>query len=304
VWLDQVFAVNLPIKTPADLRCWCRMQLEGLEQLADAYPVGFCSAGRRWLFDWDLLQEAGRLLPDPDAGTSTCLAEFYGRLKEVCCTTPPPGDASESWLADYFCHETAIREEMGIRPPKGPSAEDFQMLVQRAWGYIHRIARKAGSSPPEEPEPVSDAESCRSVLHQVVAWCQELENNQTSQQAASKKIRTQSGGSAERDFPLVGGPNQDDLSGVPNGPSEVAELDEGRKRWLTVSEAEKVSSIPKGTISKAASNNELLTNGKKGRGRRIDALDLNRWKLARSSKPEREESDDQVQKLVNKHVRD
>jgi hypothetical protein len=175
VWLDQVFAVSLPIKTPADLRCWCQMQLEGLEQLADAYPVGFCWAGR-WLFDWDLLQEAGRLLPDPDAGTSTCPAEFYGRLKEVSCTPPPPADDDSGWLSEYLDCRKWIWEEEGFRPPEWPSAEDFQMLVQRAWGYIRRIARKAGSNPPEEPEPVSDEQACRSALHEVVAWCLDMEN--------------------------------------------------------------------------------------------------------------------------------
>ena len=45
----------------------------------------------------------------------------------------------------------------------------------------------------------------------------------------------------------------------------------------------------------AVNKGKLKSNGSKGRPRRIDAIDLVRWKLERSNRPEPVESDEQVE---------
>jgi hypothetical protein len=75
-------------------------------------------------------------------------------------------------------------------------------------------------------------------------------------------------------------------------------------RWITLADAERAVHINRGTISRAVLSGALASNGKKGHARRIDKADLFRWKLERSTKREPNESDDHVQRLVRKHVRD
>jgi excisionase family DNA binding protein len=72
------------------------------------------------------------------------------------------------------------------------------------------------------------------------------------------------------------------------------------KSWLTVTEAAAVSGIDKGTISRLADQQKLKNNGKKGRERRIDSADLNRYQLDRIEKPEPVESDKTVERKLNK----
>jgi hypothetical protein len=81
-----------------------------------------------------------------------------------------------------------------------------------------------------------------------------------------------------------------------------AEADD-EARWLMVSEAAQTAGCNSGLISRAVSEGKLKSNGKNGRARRIDAVDLTRWIRDRSNKPDPEESDEQVERLVNKHVR-
>jgi hypothetical protein len=76
------------------------------------------------------------------------------------------------------------------------------------------------------------------------------------------------------------------------------------ERWLTVSEAARISACNKGIITRAVEAGTLKSNGKAGRLRRIDAVDLARWQLARAAKPEPTENDASVEPLVKKHVHD
>jgi hypothetical protein len=72
--------------------------------------------------------------------------------------------------------------------------------------------------------------------------------------------------------------------------------------WLTLTQAEKISCVNRGTISRAADRGEIRGNGEKGSGRRLDLLDFVRWRLERAERSEPEESKAQVQGLIDKHV--
>jgi hypothetical protein len=52
--------------------------------------------------------------------------------------------------------------------------------------------------------------------------------------------------------------------------------------WITVSEAARISGVNKGVISRAADAQEIKTNGKDGRGRRLGAGSFSQWVLQRS----------------------
>jgi hypothetical protein len=91
--------------------------------------------------------------------------------------------------------------------------------------------------------------------------------------------------------------------GRPALPSEA--LEDPPRQWLTLAEAERISGINRGVISRAVDAGALASNGQKGRGKRkIDAAAFTRWQLQRAQRPERTESSAHVQRLVDKHVRD
>src|SRR5262249_42079235 len=93
-----------------------------------------------------------------------------------------------------------------------------------------------------------------------------------------------------------------------NGEKELGQTetegDQEHSGWLTVSAAAKVAGINTGTLTRAVDAGEIRSNGKRGRDRRINPGDLTRWLLARADKPEREESEEQVKRLTDKHCRD
>jgi hypothetical protein len=68
--------------------------------------------------------------------------------------------------------------------------------------------------------------------------------------------------------------------------------------WLTVTEAARISAANRGVISRAAAEGKLKSNGKKGNDRRIAAVDLTRWTLERSIKPEVRESEGAVRRKL------
>jgi hypothetical protein len=74
--------------------------------------------------------------------------------------------------------------------------------------------------------------------------------------------------------------------------------------WLTVTRAARVVECNPGAITRAVDDGELKSNGESGRARRIDALDLVRWKLKRAERPEGAESDEAVKKKVGQHCTD
>ncbi|HEX4149856.1 MAG TPA: helix-turn-helix domain-containing protein [Pirellulales bacterium] len=72
------------------------------------------------------------------------------------------------------------------------------------------------------------------------------------------------------------------------------------KNSYTVAEAARISGANTGQISRAVNNGKLKSNGKAGRKRRIDALDLARWMHERASRPERAESVVAVRKKLQR----
>jgi hypothetical protein len=59
---------------------------------------------------------------------------------------------------------------------------------------------------------------------------------------------------------------------------QLAEVDTpSEDRWIRIIEAERMSDINRGTISRAANNGEILDNGLRDRGRRIDVVSFWRW---------------------------
>jgi hypothetical protein len=75
---------------------------------------------------------------------------------------------------------------------------------------------------------------------------------------------------------------------------------QGLTYWISFAEAERVSGINRGLISRAAKTGEIKTNGEQGKGKiKIDAADFMRWQLERSKRPEQAESDEKVQRLLD-----
>lgn len=111
--------------------------------------------------------------------------------------------------------------------------------------------------------------------------------------------------SAELLKPAAQRPEQPHGGVESNGESGQTETGDDREhsRWLTVSDAARVADANTGILTRAVDAGEIRSNGKRGRQRRIDAVDLSRWVLARTNKPEPEESDEQVERLVDRHCK-
>jgi hypothetical protein len=87
-------------------------------------------------------------------------------------------------------------------------------------------------------------------------------------------------------------------------PPNVEQGDATSQAWISLAEAERVTGVHRGTISRAIDAGELKGNREKGKGKRkVDAMDLVRWSLHRSKKPDRIESEQHVKGLVSKHVK-
>jgi excisionase family DNA binding protein len=86
-------------------------------------------------------------------------------------------------------------------------------------------------------------------------------------------------------------------------PGDGADRKPSEGDGLTVSDAAKIADVNPGVITRAVDSGKLKGNEQKGRERRIDRADLTRWIQERGGKPEPGESDEQVRRLVNKHVR-
>lgn len=84
--------------------------------------------------------------------------------------------------------------------------------------------------------------------------------------------------------------------GYPEDDSGSEEIDDSR--WMRFIDAENITGINRGVISKAASKGEILQNGKPLRDRRIDRGSFTRWAEKRASKSEQQESDAAVQRKL------
>jgi hypothetical protein len=139
--------------------------------------------------------------------------------------------------------------------------------LEEVWRILRR--RHAGESTPED-ELVAAAERAAGVCDRIKDWL---------------------ASGADSQLPTIGqgttAGNTDDI------------------RWLSLAEAERISGINRGTISKAVESGKLRSNGQKGKGKlKVEAGDFSRWVLERTSKPERIESTAKVEKLVRRHVKD
>src|SRR5262249_23562205 len=54
-WLSQTVAANVPVRTLADLRAWCLLQITAFDVLEDAGTPHFCVPEQEPLLDHDLL---------------------------------------------------------------------------------------------------------------------------------------------------------------------------------------------------------------------------------------------------------
>ena len=75
--------------------------------------------------------------------------------------------------------------------------------------------------------------------------------------------------------------------------------DQTSSNWMTISEAESISGINRGVISRAANAEDFMTNGETGRDRRIDRADFTRWQQKRAAKPEPRETSQSIQKKLD-----
>ncbi len=75
--------------------------------------------------------------------------------------------------------------------------------------------------------------------------------------------------------------------------------------WLSLADAERLSGVNQGVISRAVDRGEIKSNNQKGRGRRkIDSADFNRWLLERSQRPERIEGEAEVERKLRRPIND
>ena len=90
----------------------------------------------------------------------------------------------------------------------------------------------------------------------------------------------------------AGKPASPATTGNTNGEDRVS------VQWISLADAEKLSGINRGVISKAAKADEIKSNGETGKGKiKIDSADFNRWHLERAKRPEQAESDEEVKRL-------
>jgi hypothetical protein len=76
-------------------------------------------------------------------------------------------------------------------------------------------------------------------------------------------------------------------------------------RMISLAEAESISGISQGVISRAINAGKLKSNGLNGKGKRkVDAADFARWQLERVQKGDPVESYEHVAKLIKEHVAD
>lgn len=81
-------------------------------------------------------------------------------------------------------------------------------------------------------------------------------------------------------------------------PPQIASTNEDR--WITVADAARVACVNSGVVSRAVQSGTLRGNGKKGRLRRIDTVDLARWQLDRANSPEQGESAGAIERKLNR----
>ena len=75
-----------------------------------------------------------------------------------------------------------------------------------------------------------------------------------------------------------------DTARLPKRSNRRTEWGEGPAKWITVTQAAKISGIAKGAISRAVDRKELKGTGR-GRKRRICPADLSRWQLEKAERP-------------------
>jgi excisionase family DNA binding protein len=71
-------------------------------------------------------------------------------------------------------------------------------------------------------------------------------------------------------------------------------------KWMTVAEAARITGIDNATISRAATNGKIKSNGKSRRQRRLDSASLNQWLLKRD---ERNESTKAISRALDQQGR-
>jgi hypothetical protein len=121
----------------------------------------------------------------------------------------------------------------------------------------------------------------------------------TAEAVKARLIGTRGVGTAEADaIPLA---DVLEFIGTITGEPDAKPADEDR--WITVTKAATVAGVKPYAISRAAAEEHLRTNGKKGNERRIDKISLCDWMLARAEKPEAVETDAQVEASLRRAER-
>lgn len=69
---------------------------------------------------------------------------------------------------------------------------------------------------------------------------------------------------------------------------------------LSGAQVSRAFNIDEGSITRAVKQGKLVTNGKDGHDRRINALSVVRWQLSKSSRKPQTESDEHVEQLIRK----
>jgi hypothetical protein len=96
--------------------------------------------------------------------------------------------------------------------------------------------------------------------------------------------------------------DESDAEGRSETPTMNPHANDEVSRWIRIAEGERVSSVNRGTISRAVNAGQIKNNGAKGPERRIDSADFTRWVLKRANKPNSQESNAKVQRALNKHT--
>jgi hypothetical protein len=162
VWLDEVLSAPVTTAGPADLRCWCQLQLRAMEVSSKVYPVELCWLGS-WLFrDVYLLEDTPRLLRGEDLASKG--GRETRRLEDLSWFSPddPPYD---SMVQDID------GDLLGLPVPKRPTAEEWAGQVRRGWRYLRDLGGRLSVGWPAEPKDLSEEHLCRNALDRVIRWC-------------------------------------------------------------------------------------------------------------------------------------
>jgi hypothetical protein len=211
------------------------------------------------------------------------------------------------------CHELAE-----LHPDKQPS-EPINRDLQRVYRQLHELRIPWAPAPPYaalKPGEAYDAllslanrlekeeqERCRAERDLAAAKLFDHGSSEWADQAMQIRPVTLPGSPSLSPAPLKEGQSDGTRAREGETPDNRPDNHGRASRWLSLAHAARLSGINQGVISRAVDSGEIQSNGLKGKGKRkIDSADFNRWHMKRSERPERTETDAEVERKLRRHA--